>query len=172
MTDLHLRYPIGKFERPALPLSAESRASLILDIERAPTALRAAVHGLTESQLETSYRPGGWTVRQVVHHVPDSHLNGYTRMKLAMTEDAPAIKLYQEARWAELPEARTLAIGVSLDLLDALHGRWTAFLRMLLPTDFERVYVHPELGPIPLDVAIAIYAWHGKHHAAHVRSVG
>src|SRR5436190_14563900 len=140
MSDLdHLRFPIGKYQRPAsLPLDDEARAALIRDIERAPSALRAAVTGLSDGQLDTPYRPGGWTIRQVVHHVPDSHMNGYTRMKLAMTEDSPTIKLYHEALWAELPEARTAPVDVSLDLLDALHFRWTAFLRALTPVDFQR----------------------------------
>jgi hypothetical protein len=171
MIDLqHLRFPIGKFERPAGPLAEQTRVSLIHEIERAPAGLRAAVHGLTDAQLDTPYRPGGWTLRQVVHHVPDSHLNGYVRMKLAMTEESPAIKVYQEARWAELPEARTAPVAVSLDLLDALHVRWTAFLRGLSPSDFQKTYVHPELGLVSLDVAVAIYAWHGKHHTAHIQS--
>lgn len=169
MSDLqHVRFPIGKFERPAVPLDADARRLLIREIERAPAGLRAAVQGLSDTQLDTPYRPGGWTLRQVVHHVPDSHMNGYTRMKLAVTEDAPTIKLYQEARWAELPEARTAPVGFSLDLLDALHVRWTAFLRALSPSDFSKGYVHPELGLVPLDVAIAIYAWHGRHHTAHI----
>jgi hypothetical protein len=170
MVDLeHLRFPIGKFERPSqLPLHDEARAALIGDIERAPAGLRAAVAGLSDRQLDTPYRPGGWTIRQVVHHVPDSHMNGYTRMRLALTEDNPTIKPYQEARWAELPDVRTVPIDVSLALLEALHVRWTAFLRGLSPADFQRTYLHPELGAVPLDVAIGIYAWHGKHHTAHI----
>jgi uncharacterized damage-inducible protein DinB len=165
----HLRYPIGKYERPAqLPLDDRARAALIADIERAPAGLRAAVTGLSEEQLNIPYRPGGWTLRQVVHHVPDSHLNGYTRMRLAATEDNPTIKPYQEARWAELPDVRTVPIAVSLALLDALHIRWTAFLRGLSATDFQRTFIHPELGSLPLDVALGIYAWHGKHHTAHI----
>jgi len=172
MSDLQqLRFPIGKYERPSsLPLDDDARAALIRDIERAPGALRAVVTGLSDAQLDTPYRPGGWTIRQVVHHVPDSHMNGYTRMKLAMTEDSPTIKLYHEALWAELPEARTAPVDVSLDLLDALHFRWTAFLRALTPVDFQRPYIHPDLGLVPIDVAIGIYAWHGKHHTAHITS--
>lgn len=170
MVDLeHLRFPIGKFERPSpLPLNDAARAALIGDIERAPAGLRAAVAGLSDPQLDTPYRPGGWTIRQVVHHVPDSHMNGYTRMRLALTEDNPTIKPYQEARWAELPDVRTVPIDVSLALLEALHVRWTAFLRGLSPADFQRSYLHPELGAVPLDVAVGIYAWHGKHHTAHI----
>jgi hypothetical protein len=109
-------------------------------------------------------------VRQVVHHVPDSHMNAYIRFKLAVTEEGPAIRPYHEGRWAELPEARSAPIGVSLDLLDALHRRWTLFLRNLSDDEFGRFYVHPELGVVPLDVALALYAWHGKHHTAHVRN--
>lgn len=170
MEDLQrLRFPIGKYERPAqLPLSGEARAALIHDIERAPAGLRAAVERLSEAQLDTPYRPGGWTIRQVVHHVPDSHMNGYTRMRLAATEDNPTIKPYLEARWAELPDVRSVPVGVSLALLDALHTRWAAFLRGLAPADFQRTFLHPELGVLPLDVAIGIYAWHGKHHTAHI----
>jgi hypothetical protein len=170
MVDLQqLRFPIGKYERPSqLPLDDRARAALILDIERAPAGLRAAVSGLSDEQLDTPYRPGGWTIRQVVHHVPDSHMNGYTRMRLAATEDHPTIKPYQEARWAELTDVHTVPIDVSLTLLEALHIRWTAFLRGLSPSDFLRTYLHPELGAVPLDVAIGIYAWHGKHHTAHI----
>jgi hypothetical protein len=171
MVDLQqLRFPIGKFERPIVPLDDDTRVSLIRDIERAPEGLRGAVHGLSDAQLDTPYRPGGWTVRQVVHHVPDSHMNGYTRMKLALTEDGPTIRTYLEAGWAELSDARTAPVAMSLDLLDALHARWTTLLRALSPADFLRTYVHPELGLLTLDVAVAIYAWHGKHHTAHVRS--
>jgi DinB family protein len=164
-----LRYPIGKYQRPAkLPLDHDARAALIHDIEHAPAALRAAVQGLSEAQLDTPYRPGGWTIRQVVHHVPDSHLNGYTRMKLSVTEENPAIKAYEQARWAELPDVRRVPIDVSLALLDALHVRWIAFLRGLSPEDFQRTFLHPDLGVVPLDVAVGIYAWHGKHHTAHI----
>ena len=170
MVDLQqFRFPIGKYERPAhLPLNDEARAALIRDLELAPAGLRAAVTGLSDAQLDTPYRPGGWTIRQVVHHVPDSHMNGYARMRLAATEDNPTIKPYLEARWAELPDVRAVPIDVSLALLEALHVRWTAFLRGLAPADFQRSYLHPELGAVPLDVAIGIYAWHGRHHTAHI----
>src|SRR5262245_6815400 len=164
-----LRFPIGKYQRPSqLPLDDRARTALILDIERAPAMLRDSVTGLSDAQLDTPYRPGGWTIRQVVHHVPDSHMNGYTRMQLAVTEDNPAIKAYEQARWAELPDVRTVPIEISLALLDALHIRWTAFLRGLSPADFRRTFVHPDLGTVPLDVALGIYAWHGKHHIAHI----
>ena len=165
-----LRYPVGRFSRPTAPLGAEARADFIREIAELPSGLRAAVEALDDTDLDTPYRPGGWTVRQVVHHVPDSHMNAYIRMKLAATEDSPTIKTYDEARWAELPEARTGPIGVSLALLDALHVRWTAFLRALPPADFARCYVHAELGPMSMDAAVALYAWHGRHHLAHVLS--
>jgi uncharacterized damage-inducible protein DinB len=166
-----LRFPNGKFHPPQVPLDAATRASLISEIERLPGAMRELVGGLSDAQLDTPYRPGGWTVRQVVHHVPDSHMNAYVRMKLAVTEDAPAVKGYEEARWAELPEARTAPVAVSLDLIDALHRRWCAFLRALPAAEFQKTYRHPELGVVPLDAALALYAWHGKHHIAHVRLV-
>jgi hypothetical protein len=170
MTDEQLRFPIGKFHRPkSLPLSPADRAAFIDAIAETPGRLAALAGSLTEDQLELRYRPGGWTVRQVVHHVPDSHMNAYIRTKMAMTEDAPPIRAYREELWAELPEARTLPVSVSLTLLDALHTRWVAFLRALAPDDFAKAYVHPELGAVPLDSAIALYAWHGRHHVAHVQ---
>src|ERR1700674_5747379 len=164
------RYPIGKMEMPK-EISAAKRQQAIESIAATPKNLREAVRGLTDAQLDTPYRDGGWTVRQVVHHVPDSHMNAYVRMKLAVTEDEPAIKVYEEARWAELPEARTAPVGLSLDLLDALHRRWCAFLRTLPDSDFQKTYRHPELGVFPVDAALALYAWHGKHHIAHVQLV-
>jgi hypothetical protein len=171
VTDLErLRYPVGRFERVTTPLDRATRDTHIATIEQLPARFRALTGSLSESQLDTPYRPGGWTIRQVVHHVPDSHMNGYTRMRLAATEDNPTIKPYQEARWAELPDVRTVPVEVSLALLDALHARWTAFLRGLSAADFQRTYLHPELGIVPLDVAIGIYAWHGKHHTAHITS--
>jgi hypothetical protein len=166
-----LRFPNGMFHPPQVPLDAAGRVSLIGEIERMPAAMRTLVEDLSDVQLDTRYRPGGWTVRQVVHHVPDSHMNAYVRMKLAVTEDAPAIKAYDEARWAELPEARSAPVDLSLDLLDALHRRWCAFLRALPGGEFQKTYRHPELGVVPLDAALAQYAWHGNHHIAHVRLV-
>ena len=164
------RYPIGQFawNGPATP---EQRSRFIDDIAAAPQRMRSAVAGLTESQLDTPYRDGGWTVRQVVHHVPDSHVNAYTRFKLALTEDVPTIKTYEEAEWAELPEARSAPIGVSLALLDALHERWVLLLRVLAPTQFARSFRHPELGLMTIDQQIAMYAWHGRHHLAHITSL-
>jgi uncharacterized damage-inducible protein DinB len=165
-----LRFPIGNFRAPATTTEAE-RAAFIEQIEAAPARLREAVHGLGREQLETPYRPGGWTVRQVVHHVPDSHLNSYMRFRLALTEDEPTIKPYQEDRWAELPDARTAPPEVSLDLLEALHRRWTRLLRSLTPPDWQRRFRHPELGLMTLERTLALYAWHGRHHVAHVTSL-
>jgi hypothetical protein len=172
MTDLeHDRYPIGRFQRCTHPLTREQRANFIDDIERAPARIRALVEPLNDAQLETPYRLKGWTIRQVVHHVPDSHLNSYVRMKLTVTEaSAPRINAYDEGLWAELPDARALPVSVSLDLLTALHGRWVPFLRQLADQDFSRAYIHPELGMFPLYDALALYAWHGRHHAAHIEN--
>ncbi|GAC1647671.1 MAG: bacillithiol transferase BstA [Gemmatimonadaceae bacterium] len=166
-----LRYPIGKFASPPLPLSASERATLIDEIAGLPTALRGAVRGLTEAQLETPYRPGGWSVRQLAHHVPDSHVNAYVRCKLALTEEMPTIKPYDEARWANLDDTRTTPIEVSLTLLDALHARWVILLRSLSPRDFARTLTHPETGSATVDRLVALYAWHGKHHVAHVTAL-
>jgi uncharacterized damage-inducible protein DinB len=168
MTDL--RYPIGPFTVPARVTTAE-RAALIGEIAACPERLRRAVASLSDAQLDTPYRPGGWTVRQVVHHVPDSHVNAYVRMKLAVTEDEPTIRTYEEAQWAELPEARTAPPELSLRLLESLHERWTLFLRSLEPAQFERAYRHPQLGRMTLDAGIAMYAWHGRHHVAHVTTL-
>jgi DinB family protein len=165
----HDRYPIGRFQRCAGPLDPAQRRRLIDDIERAPAEIRALVEPLGDAQLETRYRVDGWTIRQVVHHVPDSHMNSYVRMKLAVTEaNPPRINAYDEAQWAELPDARALPVSISLDLLTALHKRWVHFLRQLSDADFSRTYLHPELGAFPLYDALALYAWHGRHHAAHI----
>jgi len=169
MTD-DLRYPIGKpqFESN---LTHERRRELIRQIEEAPAKLREAVGGLTEQQLDTPYRPGGWTVRQVVHHVPDSHLNSYVRFKLALTEDNPAIKAYDETAWAELSEARTAPPDVSLALLESLHRRWVMLLKSLSESDFSKTFMHPEIGLVSLEKNLCLYAWHGRHHVAHVTSL-
>jgi uncharacterized damage-inducible protein DinB len=162
------RYPIGRFEY-AGPADAAGRAAHIADIAATPARLRAAVAGLDDAQLDTPYRDGGWTVRQVVHHVPDSHLNAYTRCKLAVTEQRPTIKPYDEAAWAELADARTLPVDVSLALLEALHARWVHFLRSLPGDAWAREISHPEWdAPMSLDKILALYAWHGRHHEAHV----
>jgi len=170
MTDLEqLRYPVGRFARLNAPLDRAARAALIDIIEQTPATFRSLVSGRSDGDLDTPYRSGGWTVRQVVHHVADSHMNAYIRMKFALTEDAPAIKAYDEAKWAELPEAKTGPAEVSVALLEALHRRWVMFLRALPDADFGRPYVHPELGPVTLDEAVALYAWHCRHHTEHVK---
>ena len=161
------RYPIGRFSYER-PLSTAERKRAMAAIEQAPAKMRAAVKGLTAKQLDTPYREGGWTVRQVVHHVPDSHLNAYTRLKLALTENEPTIKPYDEARWAELADTRETPIETSLALLDNLHQRWVPIWRSLQPEDFERKFRHPEAGARTVDWLLALYAWHGAHHAAHV----
>ncbi|HLN97230.1 MAG TPA: putative metal-dependent hydrolase [Pyrinomonadaceae bacterium] len=167
---MDLRYPIGEFKYDA-PLSDSERQVCIDEIEKTPQRMRAAVVGLNEQQLDTPYRPAGWTVRQVVHHVPESHLNSYIRFKLAITEDQPTIKPYFEDRWAQLDDALKAPIALSLDLLEALHGRWIWFLRSLKQEDFQRTFKHPELGIVSLDKNIALYAWHGRHHVAHITSL-
>jgi len=133
--------------------------------------MRAAVAGLTPERFDTPYRPGGWTVRQVVHHVPDSHMNAYVRFKLALTENEPTIKPYEEAAWAELADSASTPADVSLTLLETLHDRWVRLLRSMTEADFARKFRHPQLGVVPLDKNLALYAWHGKHHVAHITSL-
>ena len=167
MTD-DLRFPIGEFRYQG-PATAAGRRHRIEQIEQAPAALRAAVRGLSDAQLDTRYRPGGWTVRQVVHHVPDSHLNAMTRFKLALTEDTPTIRPYDEARWAELGDVGATPVETSLRLLEALHERLVILLRSLEPAQFQRTLFHPERNAVmTLDELLALYAWHGRHHAAHI----
>ena len=168
MTDL--RYPIGKFkfEGPTTPQQKEEQLN---QIEQAPIRLRAAVKGLSDQQLDTPYRPEGWTVRQVVHHVPDSHLNAYVRYKLALTEDEPTIKPYAEDRWARLADTQATPVEVSLAMLDSLHDRWTRLLRSLQAEDWKRSFRHPELGLVSLEKNLALYAWHGRHHVAHITAL-
>ena len=161
-----LRFPIGKFQY-AGSVDEKQKAAFLNDIAETPERLRAAVKGLSEEQIDTPYRPGGWTVRQVVHHLPDSHMNSYVRFKLALTEDEPTIKPYAEARWAELADNAT-PIEVSLTLLDSLHNRWVRLLQSLTPEQWKRAFRHPDMGPMDLEKALAIYAWHGKHHVAHI----
>ncbi|MEP6550034.1 MAG: YfiT family bacillithiol transferase [Gemmatimonadales bacterium] len=166
-----LRYPVGKFSWDA-PISEADHPKLIAAIAETPAALRSAVKGLSREQLDTQYRPGGWTVKQVVHHVPDSHMNAYTRFKLALTEDVPTIKTYEEAAWAELPDSQKVPIEVSLDLLDALHLRWLALLRSMDQAEFKRQLRHPEHGRVlSLEQMLGLYAWHGRHHVAHITSL-
>jgi uncharacterized damage-inducible protein DinB len=168
MTDL--RYPVGKFESRS-KLNADERLSMIEQISAAPARMRDAVRGLSESQLNTPYREGGWTVRQVVHHVPDSHLNGYTRLKLALTEKEPTIKPYDQSAWADLADSRDTPIETSLILLESVHDRWVRLLRSLDDAGFERTFRHPEHGAVTVDWLIAMYAWHGRHHVAHITSL-
>jgi uncharacterized damage-inducible protein DinB len=162
-----LRYPIGRFAFPEEVTPGE-RQAWIAQIAEAPGRLRAAVAGLGADQLDTPYRPGGWRVRQVIHHLPDSHINSYVRFKLALTEDTPVIKPYDEARWAELPDASTTPVEASLALLDSLHQRWVRLLESMTDSDFQRSFRHPELGLVRLDRNVALYAWHGRHHVAHI----
>lgn len=162
-----LRFPVGKFRYDGAS-SPEQQQNQLDEIALTPANLRAAVRGLSEAQLDTEYRPGGWTVRQVVHHLPDSHLNSYVRFKLALTEDDPTIKPYAEDRWAELPDSRVTPIEVSLALLDSLHDRWVRLLRALGPEEWKRTFRHPDLGPMTLEKTLALYAWHGRHHTAHI----
>jgi uncharacterized damage-inducible protein DinB len=168
---MDLRYPIGPFTYDG-QMTDTRRADCITRIAAAPGRLRAAVTGLDDAQLDTPYRPGGWTVRQVVHHVPDSHINAYTRVRLALTEETPTIKPYEEARWAELPDARALPIEISLRLLDSLHARWVPLLQRLGAAEGSRQLRHPEHGRLmTVDELIALYSWHGDHHTAHVTSL-
>jgi hypothetical protein len=164
------RYPIGKFDGRAPATDAE-RQRCLNDIEETPAKLRAAVKGLSEQQLSTPYREGGWTVRQVVHHLPDSHLNSYVRFKLALTEQEPTIKPYDEDRWAKLEDSKITPIEVSLTLLDSLHRRWVDLLRSFKPGDWKKTLRHPELGVLSLDHLLAMYAWHGKHHVRHITAL-
>ena len=166
-----LRFPVGKFDVNA-SVSEAGYPRLIAAIAETPGTLRSAVAGLSRDQLETRYRPDGWTVKQVVHHVPDSHMNAYCRFKLALTEDEPTIKPYDEAKWAELPDSERMPIGVSLDLLDALHQRWVGLLRSMDAADFNRGFRHPEHDRVvTLGQMLALYAWHGRHHVAHITAL-
>ena len=162
-----LRYPIGKFEHKG-PITTSDIQQWISDIEQLPGQLREAVGKLTPDQLETTYRPGGWTVRQVIHHIGDSHLNSLIRFKWALTEDTPVIKSYHEDRWAELQDYKDVPVEVSLAFIENLHKRWVILLRSLTAEQLSRQFIHPESGSVSLDRNIGIYAWHGKHHLAHI----
>lgn len=165
-----LRYPIGRLQYPE-QITTTQRQAWIEAIENLPSDLRNATEDLTDEQLETPYRPGGWTVRQVVHHVADSHVNSYVRYRRALTEENPTVSAYDENIWAQLPDARSAPVDVSLRLLGALHARWTALLKELTPEQWKRTYNHSKSGTVPLDKALALYAWHGRHHLAHITSL-
>ncbi len=169
MTD-DLRFPIGRFAMPTAALDAAVRRRAIETISGTPAALRAAVRGLTDRQIDTPYRPGGWTVRQVVHHLPDSHVNAYTRLKLALTESRPTIRTYEEARWAELPDSAAPVV-LSLELLESLHRRWTYLWERLPDAAWGLPFDHPEMGEMRVDQLLALYAWHGPHHVAHITTL-
>jgi uncharacterized damage-inducible protein DinB len=161
------RYPVGKFTPPS-SYSPEGRETFIREIAALPARVRAAVAGLTPDQLQHPYRDGGWSVAQVVHHLADSHMNAYIRFKLAATADNPTVVGYDEAAWARFPDAISSSLDGSLAILDAVHGRWMRFLESLAPDTFARTFNHSVLGPVPLDRALALYAWHGRHHVAHI----
>lgn len=162
-----LRFPVGKFRYEG-PSTDDQKKDLLKQIAQTPAELRASIQGLSNSQLDTPYRPEGWTVREVVHHVPDSHLNSYVRFKLALTEDEPTIKPYAEDRWAKLADTKETPVEVSLTLLDSLHDRWVRLLRSLTSDDWKRKLRHPERGTMTLEENLALYAWHGRHHVAHI----
>lgn len=162
-----LQYPIGRFKADP-ETSAVKRAGWINDLERVPENLRQAVSGLSASQLDTPYRPGGWTVRQVVHHIADSNMNSYIRFRLGLTEDTPTIKPYEENGWAALLDSRTAPLDPSFQILDGLHSRWIMFLRAMTEADFARIIVHPESGRLTLDMMLQLYVWHSHHHIAHI----
>jgi DinB superfamily len=164
-----LSYPVGRFDQHA-PTTAESRRKASDDIASLPAKMRAAVAGLTDAQLDTPYRPGGWTVRQLVHHVADSHMNGYIRLKLALTEDNPTIKPYEQDKWALLPDSR-LPIETSLKILDAVHEGWTTIWQSVTDRQLERTFMHPELGSLTLDTHLHLYGWHSRHHVAHITAL-
>ncbi|HWB83691.1 MAG TPA: bacillithiol transferase BstA [Bryobacteraceae bacterium] len=164
---MDLRYPIGKFEFPD-PITLEMRAQYLEQIEATPALLRQAVKGLDEQQLDSPYRPGGWTVRQVVHHVADSHINIYVRFRLALTEDVPAVKGYDENKWGMLTDAVGGPVETSLRLVECLHQRWMILLRSFSEIDFTRTFRHPAKGILTLESNLALYAWHGRHHVAHI----
>jgi DinB superfamily len=166
-----LRYPVGDFTASATPFTAASREAAIRTLTEAPARLSLACAGLSDAQLDTPYRPGGWTVRQVVHHVVDSHINAYLRTKFALSDDNPTIRPYPEAIWAEMTDARTAPVSMSLTLLDALHGRWVMLLRSLPAAQFARTLLHPERGPMTIDDVLAMYEWHSRHHIAHITAL-
>jgi DinB superfamily len=165
-----LKYPVGSCPYPQSGITAEDRRSWIAEVAALPSKLRSAVASLTPEQLDSPYRPGGWTVRQVVHHIPDSHLNAFVRFKLALTEDVPTIKPYDEAGWATLADY-AMPVDVSLLLLETLHERWVRLLESMTAADFARKFRHPESGVLSLEQYLATYAWHSRHHVAHITSL-
>ena len=165
------RYPIGKFDRSKLPATEEDRRRLIQAVAELPGELQQAVAGLSNRQIDTPYREGGWTVRQVVHHLADSHMNAYFRFKLALTEDNSPVRGFDEAAWAELADSQVTPIDVSLAIVEHLHARWVVLLRSLDSGDWEKTVVHSQAGSMPLKLLLALYAWHGAHHVAHVTSL-
>ena len=166
-----LRFPIGRFSRPD-SISMNQIEEYIKTIENLPDKLIHSVFGLMDEQLDTPYRPGGWTIRQVVHHLADSHMNSYIRFKWSLTEDNPTIKAYDEKMWAEMTEASQAPVEISLKLLEALHVRWVMVLRNMSESDFQRKFVHPKSGrEVSLDTNLALYAWHGEHHFAHIANL-
>ena len=171
MTDLEsLRYPIGRFTPPQNS-TPETRSAQIEILRSLPDALQSAINGLDLAQLDTPYREGGWTVRQLIHHIADSHANSFIRFKLALTEDWPTVKPYDEKAWAELSDSRDVPVGVSMQLIAALHARWMTLLESLGEADFQRGYIHPESGRQNLAHVLALYAWHSRHHTAHITNL-
>ena len=166
-----MRYPIGKFKRPDKRLTDVQRSTFIGQIAEMPSRLSDAVAGLSSAQLDTPYRPGGWTVRQLVHHIADSHMNAFARFKLTITEDLPTVKTYDEALWAELADTKAPPIEPSLAIVENLHKRWVMLLRSLRPTDWARRFRHPGWGLADIDFLLAQYAWHSRHHVAHITAL-
>jgi hypothetical protein len=164
---MDLRYPVGKFEKPAT-ITAPDRERWIADLESLPATVRMHVQRLGTAGLDIPYRPGGWTGRLVVHHLADSHMNSFVRFRLALTEDKPTIKPYDEAAWALLADSQTMEPSHSMAILDGLHARWVVMMRSLSEKDYERAFLHPELGEVRLDHALALYSWHCRHHAGHL----
>ena len=161
-----LRYPVGKFDK-TIEITPEKRAEFIQAVRDLPSKMREAVEGLSEEQLDTEYRPGGWTLRQTVHHVADSHINSLCRFKLALTEDKPTIRPYYEDRWAELADS-FLPVEVSLKILEGIHERWVVLLESLTDEDFQKPLIHPDSGDWTVEQFLCLYAWHSRHHTAHI----
>jgi hypothetical protein len=166
-----LKYPLGKFKMPA-DFTSASINTFISDIEGFPSLLRKEVETLNDEQLDTPYRPEGWTIRQVVNHCADSHMNSLTRFKLALTENNPTIKPYLEERWAELADSKTMPVQPALNMLEGLHTRWVVLLKSMTSSDFEKTFIHPQSGRIfKLNQTLALYTWHCKHHLAHITTI-